>query len=91
VVTQLYPNIGILWKDTDQKQDQFASTLSDLDSFNSTFEKSIAIAISIVISRTTTDPKGHGPPTKLQFALYYLVFIIFYCAKRKIIQISPLN
>jgi hypothetical protein len=34
--------------------------------------------------------KGHGPPIKLQVALYYLVFTIFHHIKNKIILISPL-
>jgi hypothetical protein len=31
------------------------------------------------------------PPTKIQFALYYLVFVIFHHVKNKIIQINSLN
>jgi hypothetical protein len=35
--------------------------------------------------------RAMAPPTKLQFTLYYLVFIIFHHVKSKKNQISPLN
>jgi hypothetical protein len=37
------------------------------------------------------EKRAMAPPTKLEFALYYLVFTIFHHVKNKIIQISPLN